>query len=238
MGSEAGGAGKSGGGAPPRPAFGSQLVMLMAFMVALIVLFDNNLRQALGGIVGLGLMPLVGFAGRYPVITLVCTGLIMTFFSVTVRHLFIDWVAMAKNQRMMSAFQKELREARTSNNTFKLKKLTEIQPQMTAQSLKTTQAQFKLMPITMLVVIPIFAWLANFVYLDLSSTIFSVPWEFNADMKNSNVLPNWILLYSLTTIPFGQVLQRTLKYYSFSKRLHKLEHHGEERKEEKAYEEI
>jgi uncharacterized membrane protein (DUF106 family) len=237
MGSSAGGTGK-GGGAPPRPEFGNQLIMLMAFMVALVVLFDNNLRQALGRIVGVALMPLVGFSGQFPVLTLVCTGLIMTFFSVTVRHFFIDWVAMARNQRIMSAFQKELREARTSNNTFKLKKLTEIQPQMTAQSLKSTQMQFKLMPVTMIVIIPIFAWLANFVYLDLSSTIFSVPWEFNADMKNSNVLPNWILLYSLTTIPFGQVLQRTLKYFSFTKRLHRLEHHGEDRKEEKAHEEI
>jgi uncharacterized membrane protein (DUF106 family) len=226
MSSSAGGAGK--GGRPQRPEFGSQLVMLMAFMVAIVVLFDNNLRQTLGNIVGIGLMPLVGFGGDYPVITLVCTGLIMTFFSVTVRHFFIDWVAMARNQRMMSAFQKEMREARTTNNTFKLKKLTEIQPQMTAQSLKSTQAQFKLMPMTMIVIIPIFAWLSNFVSQDLSSTIFSVPWEFNADMKNSNVLPNWILLYSLVTIPFGQVLQRTLKFFSFSKKLHQLEHEEED----------
>ncbi|HIH01569.1 TPA: DUF106 domain-containing protein [Thermoplasmata archaeon] len=227
MGSGAGRtAGGPGGAAPPRPEFGNQLIMLMAFMVALIVLFDNNLRQALGRIVGVALMPLVGFGGEYPVLTLVCTGLIMTFFSVTVRHLFIDWVAMARNQRIMSAFQKELREARTSNNKFKLKKLTEMQPQMTAQSLKATQMQLKLMPMTMIVIIPIFAWLANFVYLDLSSTIFSVPWEFNADMKNSNVLPNWILLYSLVTIPFGQVLQRSLKYFSFTRRLHMLEHGG------------
>jgi uncharacterized membrane protein (DUF106 family) len=225
MSSSAGGAGK--GGRPQRPEFGSQLVMLMAFMVAIVVLFDNNLRQMLGRIVGIGLMPLVGFGGQYPVLTLVCTGLIMTFFSVTVRHFFIDWVAMARNQRIMSAFQKEMREARTTNNTFKLKKLTEIQPQMTAQSFKSTQAQFKLMPVTMIVIIPIFAWLSTFVYQDLSSTIFSVPWEFNADMKNSSVLPNWILLYSLVTIPFGQVLQRMLKLFSFTKKLHEFER-GEE----------
>lgn len=232
----AGGAGK-GGGAPPKPEFGSQIVMLMAFMVALLVLFDNNLRQMLGNFVGIGLMPLVGFGGQYPVITLVCTGLIMTIFSVTVRHFFVDWVAMARNQRMMSAFQKEMREARTSNNTFKLKKLTEIQPKMTAQSMKSTQSQLKLMPMTMIVIIPIFAWISNFVYQDLSSTIFSAPWEFNADMKNSNVLPNWILLYSLVSIPFGQVVQRILKLFSFAKKLRQLEYGGH-REEVKAYEKI
>jgi len=75
----------------------------------------------------------------------------------------------------------------------------------------------------MLVIIPIFAWLANFVYIDLQSTAFSVPWSFNADMKHSNVLPNWILLYSLLTLPFGQVLTRVLKYFSFGRRLRELE---------------
>ena len=212
------------GGRPAKPDMGNQLIMLMAFMVALFVLFNENIRQGLGNIVGLGLMPLVGFGGEYPVFTLVCTGLIMTFFSVTVRHLFIDWISMARNQRIFSAFQKEMREARAENNTFKLKKLTELQPQMTAQQMKATSSQFKLMPVTMIVIIPIFAWLANFVYLDLSSTIFSVPWEFNANMKNSNVLPNWVLLYSLVTLPFGQVLQRMLKYFSFSRKLRELEY--------------
>ena len=217
-----------GPGGQARPAFGNQLIMLMAFMFALFVLFDNNIRQGLGKAVGVALMPLVGFGGTYPVITLACTGLIMTLFSVTVRHLFIDWVSMARNQRIMSAFQKEMREARSSNNTYKLKKLTELQPQMTAQSLKSTQTQFKLMPVTMIVIIPIFAWLANFVYLDLSSTAFSVPWEFNADMRHSNVLPNWVLLYSLVTLPFGQVLQRVLKYFSFSRKLRDLRNRKDE----------
>lgn len=218
------GAGGGAGGKPAKPDMANQLIMLMAFMVALFVLFNNDIRQGLGNIVGIGLMPLVGFDGEYPVITLACTGLIMTFFSVTVRHLFIDWISMARNQRIFSAFQKEMREARSSNNTFKLKKLTELQPQMTSQQLKSTQSQFKLMPITMIVIIPIFAWLANFVYLDLSSTIFSVPWEFNANMRNSNILPNWVLLYSLVTLPFGQILQRVLKYFSFSRKLRDLEY--------------
>jgi uncharacterized membrane protein (DUF106 family) len=82
------------------------------------------------------------------------------------------------------------------------------------------------MPVTMLVIIPIFAWLANFIYLDLSSTSFSVPWAFDASMKSSNVLPNWVLLYSLLTLPFGQVLTRVLKYFSFRRRLRDLDMKG------------
>lgn len=215
-----------GGAAAPKPDFANQLIMLFAFMLALFVLFDNDLRQGLGKIVGVGLAPLVGFSGELPILTLVFTGLIMTIFNVTVRHFFVDWIQAARSQRIQTAFNKELREARTGNNTYKLKKLTELQPQMMSQSLKASQTQMKLMPVTMIVVIPIFAWLANFVYLDLGSTTFSVPWEFNASMENSNVLPNWVLLYSLVTLPFGQVLQRVLKTISFRRKLRELESKG------------
>jgi len=208
---------------PAKPDFANQMVVLFAFMIAMLVMFDNDLRQGLGKIVGTGLSPLVGFDGQLPILTLLFTGLLMSFFSISVRHLFVDWVGQARTAKMTSAFQKELRQARQSNNTYKLKKLTELQPQMMSQSMKSSQTQLKLMPITMLVIIPIFAWLANFVYLDLESTAFSVPWALDASMKNSNILPNWILLYSLMTLPFGQVLTRTLKYFSFSKRLRELE---------------
>jgi len=211
---------------PPAPDMGNQLVVMLALIVAMFVMFDNNLRQALGKAVGVGLDPLVGFHGHEPVLTLLFTGLLMSFFSIVVRHFFVDWVDMARNQRISSAFQKELREARTSNNTYKLKKLTELQPQIMAQTFKASGTQMKLMPVTMLVVIPIFAWLANFIYITVSattSTTISVPWSLDTDMKGSNILPNWILLYSLLTLPFSQVLTRGLKYFSFSKRLKGIE---------------
>ncbi|OGS56948.1 MAG: hypothetical protein A3K60_00650 [Euryarchaeota archaeon RBG_19FT_COMBO_56_21] len=217
-----------GPGARPPPAnISGQMLLLFALMISMLVLFDQNLRQSLGEIVGIGLAPIVGFGGDRPILTLLLTGLVMSFFSIVVRHFFMDWIEQARNARMMSAFQKEMRDARTSNNTFKLKKLTEMQPQMMSKSLKTTQTQFKLMPFTMIVVVPIFAWLSNFVYFDVSSTSFSVPWEFNADMKGQNLLPNWVLLYSLLTLPFGQVLTRVLKYFTFGKKLRNLEQEGE-----------
>jgi len=77
--------------------------------------------------------------------------------------------------------------------------------------------------VTMAVIIPVFAWLYIFVSLDVPTTMISVPWYWNTDLNASSVLPNWILLYSLVTLPFGQVLARVLKYFSFRKRLLGLE---------------
>ena len=210
-------------GRPPKPDIGNQLITLMAFLFMMYIMITPQLRAGLGTLVGIPLMPLVGFGGHLPMLTLLFAGLLTSLFTIGVRHLFMDWIEQARVQRTSSAFQKEMREARLSNNTYKLKKLQEIQPQMLSQSMKASQKQMKLMPVTMIVVIPIFAWLATFIYADVASTSFSVPWSFNADMKHSNILPNWIILYSLLTLPFGQVFTRSLKYLSFRKRLAKLE---------------
>lgn len=206
----------------PRPDFGNQLLMMMALLFAMFLLFDPGMRQGLGKIVGVALTPLVGFGGHLPLLTLLFTGLITSMFTITVRHLFMDWTGQARNARISSAFNKELRQARLSNNTYKLKKLTELQPQMMSQQLKASQTQMKLMPVTMIVIVPTFAWLATFVY-GMPSVQFSAPWALNASMTGINVLPNWILLYSLLTLPFGQVLTRILKYFSFTRKLEKLE---------------
>jgi uncharacterized membrane protein (DUF106 family) len=218
------------GGGPgtrtPKPDFGGQLLLMLALMFSMFLLFDQSMRQSLGRIVGVALGPAVGFGGHDPLVTLLLTGLITSLFTITVRQFFTDWVGQARSARIGSAFNKELREARVSNNTYKLKKLTELQPQMMSAQLKSSQTQMKLMPVTMIVIVPTFAWLANFVYLDLQSVQFSVPWAFNASMTGSSVLPNWVLLYSLLTLPFSQVLTRILKFFSFSRKLKELEGKG------------
>jgi uncharacterized membrane protein (DUF106 family) len=102
-----------------------------------------------------------------------------------------------------------------------MKKLLEMQPQIMTKSLDQTKTQFKLLPATMLVVIPIFAWLSVFVN-ELPSTVFSTPWNFNAELLAVYIFPVWIFVYTTVTIPYGQILARMLRYYSFKKRLDKL----------------
>ena len=73
----------------------------------------------------------------------------------------------------------------------------------------------------MLVVIPIFAWLS--VDRHLGTAVVDVPWASNVDLNALNVFPNWVLLYSLISIPFGQILGRALRYVQFRKRLRTIE---------------
>jgi uncharacterized membrane protein (DUF106 family) len=206
---------------PDTKATMSRMLLIFVFILALFVMFDTSLRNALGDIVGMGLNPLWGFDGSFPVVSLFITGIFMTCLSITVRHFFTDYVKQAESQKAIGAFNKEMRQARQDNNTYKLKKMMEQQPKIMQASMAQTTGQLKLMPVTMLIIIPIFAWLAVFVG-DLNSTLISVPWSSSADLDTSYLFPAWILLYSLISIPFGQLLSRGLRYYSFKKRLNQL----------------
>jgi len=209
-------------GAPKQNMSGQLMIMLVMFF-AISILFTPELRMILGNAVGFVFFPAIGFGGLFPIITLMLAGMLMILLSTVLRHFFVDWVSQARNQRIVSAFQKEFRKARLENNTYKIKKLTEVQAEIMQKSMSGMNSQMKLMPITMAVIIPVFAWLYIFVSFDVPTTIISVPWYWNTDLNASSVLPNWILLYSLVTLPFGQVLARVLKYFSFRKRLLELE---------------
>jgi len=210
----------------PNPKGGfSRFITIFVFLLALFILFDESLRNILGSAVGFVLEPVIGFGGQYPVVTLFLAGIFMTLLTVVLRHFFTDYVAQVRSQKIVTAFNKELRQARVENNKYKLKKLLDMQPDMMKQSMDVSSTQMKLMPITMLVVIPVFAWLAVFMFgiADAPSSYISVPWAESTWLNASTVLPHWVLLYSLASIPFGQILQRSLRYFEFRKRLRELE---------------
>jgi uncharacterized membrane protein (DUF106 family) len=206
-----------------RPKGGmSQMVTIFTFVLAIFIMFDTGLRNALGTFVGYGLDPILGFNHQYPIVTMVLAGLLMAALTIVVRHFFTDYVEQARSQKIVTAFNKELRDARKENNSFKMKKLMAEQPKILQKSMAQTTTQFKLLPISMIIVIPIFAWVSFFVS-GLPSTYFSVPWSNYANLADgSYIFPQWVLLYSLISIPFGQVLSRALRYFSFNKRLKEL----------------
>jgi len=205
----------------------STFLTIFIFLFAMFVLFDQDLRKGLGGLVGLALEPIIGLDGTAPVLTLVLAGIIMTGLTTILRHFFTDYVAQAKSQKIVSAFNKEFRQANLENNLYKIKKLTEQQNQILKKSMDMSTSQMKLMPVTMLIIIPIFAWLSVFVYaLDPAVAIVNVPWASNVSLTATTVLPHWILLYSLISIPFSQLLSRALRLFQFKKKLRTLEADG------------
>ncbi|MDN5357903.1 MAG: hypothetical protein PWR17_1072 [Candidatus Methanomethylophilaceae archaeon] len=167
----------------------------------------------------------IDFGGKYPVMTLMIAGLLMTTLSTIIRSLMTDPLKMAKTQHVQKEFNLEMRKARMENNLFKLKKLTEQQPQMMAASMSSSQDQMKIMPMTMIIVIPIYAWVWFFIGTGAIDPVINVPWA-SVNLLHSYVLPAWILIYTLISIPIGQLVNKIIRFFLLKRRIGELEDEG------------
>jgi uncharacterized membrane protein (DUF106 family) len=211
--------------------------MIGMFMVLIIMMVVMMFRKEIGGALNVIFEPLIGFGGKWPVFTLVIAGLIMITLSTIIRSFMTDFVGQARNQKISSEFNKEMRQARLENNLFKLKKLQEEQPKMMARSMESSTQMMRVMPITMLVIIPIYAWVGYFLgdpsYGFDASFVPLVPHELlTAPMPWGTVglvdrlagfFPIWIVVYTMISLPVGQLENRVVRYYLLKKRMRDLE---------------
>lgn len=200
----------------PKPKAGS-LWTFVAFGIIIFVMFNASLRTKLGQWVGVVLDPAIGFDGKYPVLTIVIAGTIMVLATTLIRHFTTDWLEQARVQAYMRSFQKELGAARKANNTFKLKKLQDKQPEVLMKQQELQAASMKTMPFTMIIVVPLFAWVFQFL-TGLDYWWYSSPWNPRVDMFDSTVFPHWVLLYMTLSIPLGALVQKAMKYASWKER--------------------
>ncbi len=208
--------------APPMPSMRPKLVMM--FLILILYTVDGQ-DHVIGEILDKGLF-FLGMDGKYPVVTLFIAGALMASTSAILRSFFMDMMAQAKSQQIMSAFNKELRQARLENNSFKIKKLTEMQPTMMAKNMENSNKMMKSMPFTMIIIIPMFLWIRYFVNVtvkDAGTLGVFVPWANVSLLDQVWFMPDWILIYTLISIPFGQIVNRLIRTYKFRKYLQQLD---------------
>lgn len=199
---------------PAMPSMKPMLITLVVMMV--IMIFNEQIGRGLNFV----FEPILGFRGRYTVVTLIVAGIMMTGVSTIIRAWMTDMVSQTQNQREMSAFNAELRQARLENNLYKIKKLTNQQQQMMGKQMQGTSNMMKVMPVTMLIIVPVYAWVRYFVNNVAINTAIAVPWGI-LDLGDS--LWYIVAIYTLISIPFGQLVGRLVRAYEFKKRLKELE---------------
>jgi uncharacterized membrane protein (DUF106 family) len=96
--------------------------------------------------------------------------------------------------------------------------MQKMQQEMMREQGAMSSQQLRLMPITLLIFVPIFSWLWEF----LSEThhfYFDVPWQTHVFFFDKIVFPFWILLYMLLSIPLTQVIQYVLRWQCIQRAL-------------------
>ena len=213
----------------------SGFIFILAGIVLVYIMFGGY-GDDIADISGIVLNPLIGFGGRFPLLTMVCAGLITITVSSTVRHFLADWVDMAKKQRIMNEYNKEVRKATKENNQARVEKLNEQQQDIMGMQSSLMMTQMKSSIISMVIAILIFRWLYSFIWSIPQPTI-TLPWEAHWELTGMALkevcgsicmapggaggggMPYWIFVYILITIPIGPALMRGLKYFEFSRTL-------------------
>ncbi|MEE8199036.1 MAG: EMC3/TMCO1 family protein [Thermoplasmata archaeon] len=204
--------------AAPRPG-SNQLLMMFMFVAMLFILFIPEARFGLGFVMGVILEPLIGFDSQFLVVTIFLAGAIPLTISTLLRHRMTDFATQGRMAATNKALGKEMREAAANRNQAKMKKLQETRSEVMREFMPVQMAQFRTLPITMILFIAIFAWLSFFI----ASTPFptaSVPWDLNVFLGGGvGFFASWVLLYIAITMPISLVLSRVLKYVSFRRKL-------------------
>ncbi|NPA76113.1 MAG: DUF106 domain-containing protein [Euryarchaeota archaeon] len=199
---------------------------MLFMLLMMMIMFIPELRTALGNAAGIIFTPLFSFGGKYPIYTILSTGVVLTLINVWARHYFADWIQVAKVQAKMKAFNKVYREAVMKQDTAKLEKLKELQAQYMNESMSSQSKMMKSTMITLLIVIAIFTWLWTFMQYIAIYTYMAVPWNFAVDMNSSFIFPSWLWMYSAVTMPLAWVVQYIFKYFEFTKKLKEYDESG------------
>ncbi len=203
-------------------------VMIMLMMVMMFIMFDPDLREGIAYGLDPIFNPTFALEGRFPVITLLLTAVLLIAISSTIRHFMTDWIGLARAQERMSAYQKELREATLANNTTKLNKLQEAQPEIMKMQSITMISSIKPAIFTMIIFVVVFPWLwavyipslLNPPAIETVTLPWTPKWPLNEPL---GFCPGpsgyWIILYFILSLPFGLLFQHGLKMLSYSRKI-------------------
>lgn len=211
----------------------SGFLYALAFMFLMFIMFNRDLGDQISDYVGLVLYPIIGFGSKWPLLTMVGAGLLTITISTSIRHFTMDWIDIAKKQRIMNAYNKELREAQKAGNQSKVEKLQEQNADIMSMQSQTMMQQMKASIFSMVIAILIFRWMYRFIETvpqPTATTPWNIAWPLTGSafqevcgslcmMGGGNGFPYWILLYMTITIPIGQALMRGLKFWEYSRKL-------------------
>jgi uncharacterized membrane protein (DUF106 family) len=197
-------------------AQGSNLLLMMILLMIMFFIMPS-FGPILGEYFGMILEPLIGFGGKYPVLTLFFAGIIVVTLSSTLTNFFTDWKKMGESQEASKAFQKEITKARKEGNTNRVNKLMKMQPEIMRRQTEASGGMMKPMVFLIIFIWPIFMWLRAFLS-GLPHYYMTVPWANNVSFFSYpfNFGQVWLWLYLIFSMVIGQILRQGLKLISWS----------------------
>jgi uncharacterized membrane protein (DUF106 family) len=227
---------KQQGAANPMKAMLPLLVSLMVIMI--MWPFMGPIGNAVNYVLG----PVIGFGGRYPLLTILLAAIIMSFITNLVRFFSTDLIRSGKAREIMRAYNLEMREAKMTHDMSRLKKLYRSGPEiqkMQQEMMGQAGGGTITTVLSMMLSIPIFLWLFWFfgnplvVGMDthLAYPYFDVPWGSHIPVHSSVTeyvsmpgfmqsccgWPTWLLVFIPLSFGFGTGINKVFNLISTTK---------------------
>jgi len=199
-------------------AQGSNFLLLIMVLFIMMFIFSNpSISNAITSGAHSFFYPLIGFNGKYPVLTIFIAGLIVVLLSSLLTNFFTDWKKMGESQEIAKAFQQELAKARKEGNTNRVNKLMKMQPEIMQKQTEASSGTMKPMVFLIIFIWPIFMWLRYFLQFYVPHYYFKVPWaNYVSFFDKPFLMQAWLWLYLIFSTVVGQVIRQGLKYISWS----------------------
>jgi len=171
-----------------------------------------NFRGMIGEFMNFFMSPIVSIVGESNFFLIVSAMAIITaIYSTLIQKYAVDQAPLIEFQGRMKAFQKEMREAQKSQNTYMLKKLEEQQAAIMQEQSSMVKKQFKPMFYIVFVSIPLWMW--AYYYIGGHPTA-SVIFPFWGERALSDTVfwmfTYWVYWYFISSLAFSQVLRKLL----------------------------
>ena len=200
-----------------------QMIYLMISFGMLIIISEPALRIPIGDAANAVFGPTIGFNYKFPLLTLLLSGILIGLITSIPRYLFTDWIRYGRTQLRSRAYSQAIRDAYRNNQKDRIQKLNKMRTEhmMEMQSMQM-QTMKPLMVLTIFTIF-IFIWLDVFIYA-VPYALISFPWDTHVLITTSKVwiMPTWIAVYFLASLVIGYFAFSIAKYIDFSYRIRKL----------------
>lgn len=187
-------------------------ILLGAGLLLFIGIMIPGVRDAIGRVMDVLMSPIVSLVGDQNFFLILSAMAIITaIYSSLIQKYVVDQSKMIEFQERMKIFQKEMKEAQETQNTYMLKRLEEQQAEIMQDQMGMMKDQFKPMLYIVLVSLPLIMWAYYYIGMHPDASMIFPFWgEQLLSDRLFYMFTYWLFWYFLSSLAFGQVLRKFL----------------------------
>ncbi|WNY29399.1 hypothetical protein MmiEs2_16260 [Methanimicrococcus stummii] len=187
-------------------------IVLGLGLILFIGIMIPSVRDLIGKGMDVLMSPIVSIVGDQNFFLILSAMAIITaIYSSLIQKYVVDQSKMIEFQERMKIFQKEMKEAQETQNTYMLKRLEEQQAEIMQEQMTMMKDQFKPMLYIVLVSIPFLMWAYYYIGSHEAATMIFPFWgEQLLSGRVFYLFTYWLFWYFLSSLAFSQVLRKFL----------------------------